>query len=284
MKHVSTKFPQSLQINFAFIFFFAFCVFNSLHVGSDETKDNEINKFAILTIPKSGTHMINKYLHKLTGFKNVGPHSIEDPDEWVSFLNKSWEQKRYFAQHRFFSDYLAAKLIDHHFKIIFMIRDPRDQTLSVFNWLLEGKWPNTLDPAMFTDELSYEEKVHEVITGERFGFSTIRRYVSPHFGWMTFPHSNILVVRFEDLVGPQGGGDANKQLDTILAIAEHIGLPMKMNKAKRVANKLFGGTNTFRNGQIGQWENVFQEEHKEAFKQVFGQEIIEMGYEQDFEW
>ncbi len=39
-----------------------------------------------------------------------------------------------------------------------------------------------------------------------------------------------------------------------------------------------------RRGKNGDWRNYFTEKHKEAFKEIAGRELIELGYEEDTEW
>ena len=65
---------------------------------------------------------------------------------------------------------------------------------------------------------------------------------------------DVLVVRFEDLVGMAGGGDKELQLKSIAELADWAGLS-EFNLAQ-VADELFGGTHTFRRGKIGQWRSL----------------------------
>jgi hypothetical protein len=37
-------------------------------------------------------------------------------------------------------------------------------------------------------------------------------------------------------------------------------------------------------GAIGGWKNKFEHSHKEAFKKVAGNLLIELGYETDYNW
>ncbi len=37
-------------------------------------------------------------------------------------------------------------------------------------------------------------------------------------------------------------------------------------------------------GSIGGWQTYFKEEHKDAFKKVAGDLLIELDYEQDLNW
>ena len=99
------------------------------------------------------------------------------------------------------------------------------------------------------------------------------------------PH--ILVCRFEDLVGPQGGGSAQLQKRTLQKIAEHIGTPMSPAEIDGLAARLYGNEenpfgegdfqnyqSTFREGKIGSWQEAFKPIHKEAFKKRLGWALI----------
>jgi hypothetical protein len=39
-----------------------------------------------------------------------------------------------------------------------------------------------------------------------------------------------------------------------------------------------------RKGKVGDWKNFFTEKHKEIFKEIAGETLIELGYEKDFNW
>ncbi len=41
---------------------------------------------------------------------------------------------------------------------------------------------------------------------------------------------------------------------------------------------------TFRKGMIGSWQANFSEENKELYKLLYGQELIDLGYESDLNW
>lgn len=53
---------------------------------------------------------------------------------------------------------------------------------------------------------------------------------------------------------------------------------------QRIAAQLHGGTSTFRKGTIGNWYDQFSDEHKQAFKNVTGDLLIDLGYEPNNNW
>jgi hypothetical protein len=93
------------------------------------------------------------------------------------------------------------------------------------------------------------------------------------------------VVRFEDLIGPAGGGNKEKQTETIYKIAEYIGLPITMEVASQYGDELFGDTSgTFRKGQIGSWRTEMNKDQKKWMLDHFGKELIKLNYEKYYSW
>lgn len=69
------------------------------------------------------------------------------------------------------------------------------------------------------------------------------------------PHA--LVVRFENLVGPKGSGSEILQKNEVKRIANYLELTVSDEEIEEVCQKLFGGTKTFKKGQIGTWKSKF---------------------------
>lgn len=73
----------------------------------------------------------------------------------------------------------------------------------------------------------------------------------------------VLGVRFEDLVGPRGGGSAERQRDALRSIIRHLGLgEWSASRVDALGSELFGGTRTFHVGHITGWRayaHVFEE-------------------------
>ena len=92
------------------------------------------------------------------------------------------------------------------------------------------------------------------------------------------------MVKFEELVGPMGGGSEEAQRDAVARVAEHLEVPLDDRKLRAVQSDLFGSGRTFRKGQAGGWRREFSEEHKRATKEVAGDLLVELGYEKDLRW
>ena len=81
-----------------------------------------------------------------------------------------------------------------------------------------------------------------------------------------------------------GGGDRERQIQSILSVAAHIGKALTKDEAAVIGETMFGQGRTFRSGLIGDWQNHYDDELKELFKKESGDQLIQFGYEKDFDW
>ncbi len=245
--------------------------------------------FLIITIPKSGTHLLLKALAFLTDAKPRKTKHIEFffEDDFI------YEPNTYIqALHQPASVANRALVQRHNLPVIFLIRDPRDQLISSIYWIEKHKEKHGFS---LLENLSKENAITMILSDYRtFNINptalrcrTIKDFYYSYLGWTTY--SRTLTVRFEDLVGSKGGGNDEKQKETLKAIAQHIGVKLENEKLEYIANNLFGISDgcrpkTFRSGQIGSWKNHFTPEHKRLFKQTTGNLLIKLGYEKDDNW
>jgi hypothetical protein len=175
---------------------------------------------------------------------------------------------------------------DLAFRQILLLRDPRDIVVSNSFHMLQ----DTLNQhhGYYTDKLNNDgERLMTSIRGLEGEpgkrLPSIAETLSGYLPWLDQP--SILVVRFEDLIGPRGGGDPNKQLDEIERISGFVGRPLNREGAARIAGKMYArGSLTFRRGQAGDWRNHFSEAHKAAFEEVAGDLLERLGYIRGAEW
>jgi len=87
-------------------------------------------------------------------------------------------------------------------------------------------------------------------------------------------------VRFEDLVGPKGGGTDEKQINTTKDIFRY--LEIDGIDSHQIARKIFSETSvTFRKGMIGEYKKVLSTEQIYLFNKLHGDIIRQYGYELD---
>jgi len=252
------------------------------------------NDFALLTIPKTGSGLVQKCIEMLVHKKPIAfgtkyqiVHCIEkvqfSPNEFMtSHFDAYKELDKYFLLHP-------------NYKKIIQVRDLRDACVSaVFYIDKHQNYYHAKYMAGFTetkenwDRLSFDEKLMKVITAnpDKFLISCATNAREALRFLQKDPKS--LLMRFENLVGDKGGGDDFNQRQEILKLATFLNINVSDKELENISQSLFGNkglkSSTFRSGQIGKWKEHFKEEHKEAFKECLGSYLIELGYEKNNNW
>lgn len=255
--------------------------------------------------PKSGTHLLSDCLSLMPQMMYSGRHfALTDfiaqdtaestrnyPDvqetHLASFLEKC-PQGMFATAHARYHPSLATLIEAVPFKHIFLLRDPRDVAVShVFYVKREVLHPQHTH---FTEVLrSDDERLMETILSFKAEVSEgtpLRSAFDTFAGCLPWlDHPSTLVVRFEDLIGPRGGGNPNVQRATIKKLGAFVERPLADDQVGEIAQKMYAKTSsTFRKGEVGDWRNHFTEAHRRAFKEVMGDRLVRFGYEQDMDW
>jgi len=242
-----------------------------------------------ISIPKTGTHLLMKCIESLTGLQQW----VSKPDRWqitperFRYLSQNI---KYWPNHLFFNQEFTSYLNNNKNAFFLTFRDPRDQVVSFAFGFHSGGLAkklsfNQLLMALITDDKTYNligPAYKYLAPLKNKNIKNINEFYQKYIPWLYAPY--ICAIRFEDLIGPKGGGTLEAQLETMKKIAVHLGISLTEDQLLEKANSLFGGTWTFRKGQIGSWKKHFTEEHKAAFKEVAGQMLIDLGYENSFDW
>ena len=111
-------------------------------------------------------------------------------------------------------------------------------------------------------------------------FPDITGRFAPYLGWLDQPI--VMKIHFEDLIHDRAG-TLNRIIDHFLArvpLQADRGLLLESLEASINPNK----SPTFRSGKTGEWKKYFTEEHKGIFKDIAGNLLIRLGYEEDNSW
>jgi len=229
----------------------------------------------VISIPKCGTHLIDKTVSQITGKKVVrlpmlvGYHT--------NLTDGMMRNKHPMQGHIHCNKENVKKVGNYKAQVVFIYRDPRDQVVSYSYWRARrGPTPFNFS---IPNGLERKQARRQLLT---FLIEKISASYKLFMPWAI--HPQVLPIKFEDLVGARGGGSDEKQLQTIMKIAAHIGTPISEAGAKKIATQLFGGTWTFRKGQIGSWKKEFSLDQKALFKKHNSDLLIALGYETDSNW
>lgn len=257
------------------------------------------------SVPKSGTHLLGKLVNLLGYsdlpvrlYNNLAPlgMSVEEtvesvrvgsvwpcqvPLEQLAEILLKVRTAQFVQGHLPYSPRVAQLLDAFGLRMILVLRDPRAVAVSHANWVPEREY---LASHEFYRDKSADERLRLAISGYRIepdgplelGLRTRFEHMLP---WMEQP--NVYTTRFEWLAGPEAGGTYDMQMRELRSIAAHLDLDADNDRLEQIAGQLFGGTMTFRGGQIADWQSSFREEHRQLIKDEMGDIIVQLGYEED---
>lgn len=190
---------------------------------------------------------------------------VEDFRRWFNGLATG----RYVLGHVGYSPALGPLLRECGVAHLFIIRDPQAVVASLLNFILDTRGmprPHFLE-ADFR-QLSPAQRLDLLLDG---GYAPIAGVeVTPFaqvyatmLGWRQDP--DCLVVTFEDLVGPQGGGSAERQRAAGERIAAHLGQPFA-SVADHFGEIYSPASRTFREGQVSGWQSELDVESLEKLR------------------
>jgi hypothetical protein len=194
----------------------------------------------------------------------------------------------FMPAHVFYTDHREQILSDLDFRIALIIRDPRDIAVSHYHYVTYGSRRHKLrdyyrslpdDPARLMMSIT---GIQEPQSDPRIRLPDIN---SRYRSFLAWENHGACVVRFENMVGPRGGGSLEAQHAEILKLTEHLGVELEENDVGHIASNMFHrGSTTFRKGIIGDWKRHLTPEHEAAFKSIAGQLLVDIGYEPDQNW
>lgn len=233
-------------------------------------------RYVILTPPKCGTMLIRAACEAITEESVLGRTVMPGwtAEKKLECARRASEQGGAVVSHNWGPEVLK-ELVQEGFKVVFIERDPRDQLCSLANWIHEGSIPH--HPLCFMKDKN--ELIEELITGERFDRRAIvniegrRRVLNQLPAHMTF------TARFERLVGEGGGGSKQEQVNELLELARFLEVDLTPERAEVIGERIFGSGKTFRKGVIGAWRDRFTERHKMLYAELYGDLLVEQGYE-----
>ncbi len=261
----------------------------------------ETSPFTLITIPKAGSHLFIKALHFMTG----------SPAIWHTFFPSSCyisPEKGFLYTHfcltpQLEQNYRALPKL----KKIIVVRDLRDVAVSIVGQICKAPWPGmTLEERNAFKKLPFDQQLLFVINYEYDVYKVAKN--APNSNQASLARvarqavqyaldTKNLVVRYENMVGEEGGGSLALQLDELHKLAKFIGLELEDEQIHHIASQLYGNEqnpfgkeelanyqSTFSKGKIGSWKTAFNEAHKQAFKAKVGKALIDLGYEKSMDW
>jgi len=228
------------------------------------------------SIPKCGSYLL---LRAVRLFKKMGDYgTIQKKANKIAAIRSMPENYLMFG-HQHNNQKILTTLVNNSIVVLFIMRDPRDMIVSRYHFEKTDKMFNRFNKFhTISKEEAYNTIMRSVLGGtngntpRRFNIAEYIASFSQYYN-----HEKVLTVRFEDLIGPKGGGDASAQRAALVKIKKAISSSVSVDK---VAPQMFSvKAETFRKGQINQWKYEFTAANSKLFRSMAGKWLERLGYE-----
>jgi len=219
-------------------------------------------------IPKSGTHLLERALclHPAL-YRVVLPtlhrHNVGNYGGVERILSRL-RPGQIVISHFSYSEEIEQVVRSTSTKCLLMTRDPRDLILSQYSYL-RRRTEHHLYP-LFQSLPDRERGLELLIQGdEDRGVQSIGSVLRSFSGWLD---SGVWQVRFEDLVGSEGGQSEERQRRSLEELYGHLGMSPDEETLCRISSELFSPASpTFNKGVTGRWREAFDERLMRMFHQ-----------------
>ncbi len=244
--------------------------------------------------PKSGSHLL---LQILNGFTQIMPYQYVQADP-VRTIEKEGRRKK---KEEILDEleriprgvigwgYVEASPENVAFLCkpervnYFIYRDPRDMLVSQVFFATDMHEEHGMH-AYYKSLPDFGERLKVAITGidrEGLHMVSVRQRYEGVFQWLE--QKNVLCLRFEDLIN-----NCNATLNAMLAEVERTGYKIPTPREDALSTLVAAiqpkKSHTFRSGKTGGWREHFTEEHRKLFKDVAGDLLVRLGYENSNDW
>jgi hypothetical protein len=165
----------------------------------------------------------------------------------------------------------------------FIYRDPRDLLISHVFYATDMHEGHGMHE-YYKGLPDFNARLNTAITGiDRDGLYMVdvRKRYDAMMPWLG--RKDVMSIRFEELINNRGA-----TLSLMLDQIEKTGykLPVTRSDAMNTILDVIQPkkSKTFRSGKTGTWKEYFTDEHKKLFKDVAGNLLVELGYENDNDW
>ncbi len=238
-----------------------------------------VPKLICISVPKAGTHLLERAVCKLPGMHRKLLPTLHDSNiERYGGLEAVLGAVRggeIVVGHLSYSEHRDRAVETYGLRSLFMVRDPRDLVVSQAEYILRRRDHERHE--LFSQCADLRARIELAIRGDReSAFPSLAERLEQFAGWLD---SGAMLVRFEDLIGPRGGGDRLTQIRLLGALCEYLSIGTGTPQSERLAEQIFSSLSpTFAKGRAGRWREVFDSDLLRLFEREAGEQAVRYGY------
>jgi len=247
-----------------------------------------------ISFPKSGTHLLDQIL---LGFSKVAPFSTRLHSFYAEYEGETGRKRApkqalawldslrpldVASAHLFARLEAVSRVTSSAFAPYFIFRDPRDVAVSHVFYVADME-PHHVHHGYYASLPDFDARLKTSILGRPdadIEFPDITGRFTLYLDWLN--HPEVLPIHFENLV--------NDRTTTLSRIADHLLARVPLSAPRQLILEFLESSinpdksPTFRSGKTGEWKKYFTEEHKKIFKDVAGDLLVRLGYEENNNW
>lgn len=254
---------------------------NFLHATMDPTWDTRHDVFAIHSIPKCGTHFLQKVVSLMVS------KSIKNSPLSVESIYRVALEDHILRGSQPYDGQNLKNILKAGYKVVAIVRDPRDALISHLFYMRtfagKGNKRDFFRVGNLFDEQPIDNQLTSLIIGNNHAPSYLEFYRN-RIGWSLA--DGVLRVRYEDLVG----SDEVRE-KTVKKIAKYINLNLTEDHLQYVLKNMVApqreeqqGDKIFVRSSTENWKTFLSPKQKELIKKHYGKLLIQLGYEKDLKW
>ena len=239
----------------------------------------------IVGYPKSGTTWLSRLVAELVSCPLIGDWGFDEIDALYREGNERVSDYRVYKSHHNFNEIKEVSSLKIY-KIIYIIRDPRDVTISglyYFSFLpkllatKEGLALNTVLKKTYNKLVSKKEKKRQMIQAVLNGNSNLNTWLKLPWNdhYLPYQKENIFFIKYEDLLDSPST-ECNRIL-TYLGVSSnegHIQKSINNQSFKEIKNKKSDKNDKrlkklIRKGTYGNWKKELTKTDISLFKEKF---------------
>jgi hypothetical protein len=177
------------------------------------------------SIPKSGTHLLERLLYLTPELsRQFGRTQLYSKKKTLINKISKLRNSQFIIAHIEWWDEIYDLLNRNEIKILLLLRDPRDIVISKFKYITYKNKKHRLHN-YYKNLGNDNSRLKTAIIGDpKVGASSIYEDFVSFIPWIK--SDNCFVIKYEDLIGENGGGNKLKQLETIRNIYTFLNIKM----------------------------------------------------------